>query len=202
MEETHNIPNISNLGTKSITNNNTNYIKCIYEIKKEDLGKDIQILNNKDPKSKIPQNGEIEKEIIIEINGQIKSNILTYKFNKAGTYNIRLISNHHITNMSYMFSGCSSLKEISFSSFNTNRVTYMSHLFSGCSSLKQINFSSFNTDQVTDMSYMFSGCSSLKQLNLSSFNTNQVNNMYYMFGGCSLLKEVNLTSFNTSQVII
>ena len=24
-----------------------NYIKCIYEIKKEDIGKDIQILNNK-----------------------------------------------------------------------------------------------------------------------------------------------------------
>ena len=54
-------------------------------------------------------------------------------------------------------------------------------MFYGCSGLKELNLSSFNTNQVTDMSCMFDGCSGLKELNLSSFNTNQVTNMSCMF---------------------
>ena len=61
----------------------------------------------------------------------------------------------------------------------------MASMFNGCSSLKEINLSNFNTNNVTDMAYMFTGCSSLKDLNLSNFNTNNVTNMEYMFSGCS-----------------
>ena len=35
--------------------------------------------------------------------------------------------------MSYMFYGCSSLKELNLSNFNTNNVIYMSYMFNGCS---------------------------------------------------------------------
>ena len=35
----------------------------------------------------------------------------------------------------------------------------MSYMFSRCSSLKELNLSNFNTYNVTDMSYMFSKCS-------------------------------------------
>ena len=65
-------------------------------------------------------------------------------------------------------------------------------MFEGCSSLKQINLSNFNTNNVTDMSYMFNGCSSLKQINLSNFNTNNVTNMYRMFDGCEKLTKNNI----------
>ena len=61
----------------------------------------------------------------------------------------------------------------------------MSYMFCGCSSLKELNISNFNTNNVTDMGGMFSECSSLKELNLSNFNTNNVTNMRYMFSGCS-----------------
>ena len=54
-----------------------------------------------------------------------------------------------------MFSGCTSLKELNLSSFNTNKVKYMTLMFCDCSSLKELNFSSFNTNQVTDMLWMF-----------------------------------------------
>ena len=119
--------------------NKINFIKCIYEINKDDLGKDIQILNNKYHWRKYIINDEILKKINVIINGEIKSNILTYKFNKEGLYNIYITSNYLITNMSGMFRGCSSLKEINLSSFNTNQVTNMSYMFDGCSSLKEIN---------------------------------------------------------------
>jgi len=174
-----------------------NYIKCIYEIKRDDIGKDIQIINNKDS---FQFNKEIEKEIKIIMNGKIISNILTYKFNTEGLYIIYLISNNLLTNMKCMFEKCFSLKEINLLSFNTNKVTDMSSMFENCSSLKEINLSLFNTNQVSDMSFMFKNCSSLKEINLSSFNTIQVTNLSFMFKNCSSLKEINLSSFNTNQV--
>ena len=57
--------------------------------------------------------------------------------------------------MSYMFSRCSSLKELNLSNFNTNNVTHMFGMFFGCSSLKELNLSNFNTNNVTDMRNMF-----------------------------------------------
>ena len=154
--------------------NKINYMKGIYEIKKEDIGKDIQIINNY-------KNEEILKKIKLIIEGEIKNNILTYKFKKEGLYQIYIISDNILTNMRYMFYECSRLKELNLSSFNTNQVTDMSYMFRGCSGLNELNLSSFNNNQVEYMSYMFYGCSGLKELNLSSFNTNQVTNMNSMF---------------------
>ena len=91
-----------------------------------------------------------------------------------------------VTDMSGMFIGCSSLKELNVSNFNTSEVTSMHEMFRGCSGLTSLNVSNFNTSAVTDMSYMFSGCSSLKRI----FNTNtwRIVNSLYMFSGCTQLR--------------
>ena len=75
---------------------------------------------------------------------------------------------------------------------STNNVTDMSYMFWGCSSLTELNLNNFNTYNVTNMSKMFSGCSSLTKLNLNNFNTNNVTNMSFMFYGCSeeLIKKI------------
>jgi surface protein len=165
-----------NIIPMNIIINKINFIKGIYEIKKDDIGKDIQLINSKDDLGNI-KNEEIEKNIKIIINGEIESNILKYKFNKEGDYIIYFISYNELTNMSGMFYNCSLLKKLDLSSFNTNQVTNMSHMFYNCSSLKELNLSLFNTNQVTNMSSMFRYCFSLEKLDLSSFNTNQVINM-------------------------
>ena len=78
-------------------------------------------------------------------------------------------------------------------------------MFLGCSSLKELNLSNFNTNNVNDMVGMFLGCSSLKELNLSNFNFNNVNDMTGMFYGCSdqltykiraLTKNIKKEAFN------
>ena len=61
----------------------------------------------------------------------------------------------------------------------------MSWMFDGCSSLKELNLNNFNTNNVVDMRWMFQGCSSLKELNLTYFNTSNVTDMRSMFYGCS-----------------
>ena len=178
--------------------NKINFIRCCYNVKKEDIDKEIQIFNNSTDYGNI--NYEIEKEIKVIVNGEIMPNTLKYKFNKEGEYIIYLISDNVLINLSNMFNNCSTLEEIDLSSFNTNQVANMSFMFNNCSSLKKLNLSSFNTNQVTNMTCMFGSCCSLKELNLSSFNTKLVTNMSSMFRNCTSLEELNLSSFDTSQV--
>ena len=110
------------------------------------------------------------------------------------------LNTSEVTDMSKMFEGCSSLKELNLSNFNTSKVTSMSSMFYGCSSLKELNVSNFNTSKVTSMSSMFYGCSGLKEFNVSNFNTSAVTNMSEMFYNCSGLTSLNLSNFNTSAV--
>ena len=128
------------------------------------------------------------------------SNLKTINFNNN-------FNTSKVTNMSGMFSGCSSLTSLDLSSFNTSNVKYFGYggrsdngMFANCLSLTLLDLSSFNTSQVTDMNSMFNGCSSLINLNLSSFNTSKVTNMWYMFQRCSSLTRLDLSSFNTSNV--
>ena len=113
---------------------------------------------------------------------------------------INYFKTDNVTNMSAMFSGCSSLTSLDLSSFKTNGVTDMHYMFFDCSSLISLDLSSFKTDNVTEMSGLFSGCSSLTSLDLSSFNTSHVNDMSDMFYGCESLTILDLSSFYTLNV--
>ena len=62
--------------------------------------------------------------------------------------------------MTGMFYGCSSLKELNLSNFNTNNVTYMRYMFSGCSDqfknkirteYKNIKEEAFNEDDIYEI---------------------------------------------------
>lgn len=90
----------------------------------------------------------------------------------------------NVTTMTYMFSGCASLKSIPF--INTGKVIYMNGLFNGCKSLEQVPL--LNTSDVTDMRAMFSGCTSLKTV--PQFDTSKVTSMMDMFSYCSSLETV------------
>ena len=105
-----------------------------------------------------------------------------------------------VTDMRYMFEGCSRLTELNVSNFNTSAVTDMRGMFFDCSRLTELNVSNFNTSAVTNMNGMFFGCSSLKELNVSNFNTSNVTNMEGMFYGCSRLTELNVSNFSTYKV--
>ena len=106
----------------------------------------------------------------------------------------------NVTNMDYMFYGCSNLNQLSVSSLSTANVTSMKAMFFNCSKLSSLDLSNFNTAKVTDMSSMFSGCSGLTSLTLSSFNTAKVTDMSSMFSGCSGLTSLSVSSFNTAKV--
>ena len=106
-----------------------------------------------------------------------------------------------MTNMSNMFSGNTSLTNITFgNNFNTSNVNNMRTMFNDCNSLKKLDLSGFNTSDVTSMDSMFRKCKSLKNIDLSNFNTTNVITMAYMFEECSSLTNLDLSSFGTSKV--
>ena len=154
---------------------------------------------------------DTSKEFIIEVNTTLevyfKENIRSLKqffgaddFSKIITADLSHFNTSLVTDMQYMFRGCSSLQNLILSNFDTSSVTDMQYMFYECKSLQNLDLSHFNTSLVTDMQYMFYGCSSLQKLNLSHFNTSSVNNMFSMFEGCSSLQNLILSNFNTSSV--
>ena len=117
-------------------------------------------------------------------------------FFESSNNNLRIIMLYcgpNLNNCSGMFYNNSNLIDISFlKGFNTQNVTNMSNMFSKCSSLTNLDLSSFNTQNVTDMSDMFAGCTSLNNLNLSNFRIRNNTNTKDMFKGCTSLNINNL----------
>ena len=206
---------------ENINNNQQDAIKKIYEynnyfnkneieatyIKNE---KEINILHNYDleedlldeiKESYLEAKKDINSENIeIFINGKKIQFDFNYTSNETGEIKVKFKFKKLLTNTSYLFYKCSSLKSINLSSFKTTNIKSMISMFEYCHSLDSINLVSYNTSNVKNMSYMFKGCSSLININLSLFETNQVEDISYMFMDCSLLKSIDLSSFDTNNI--
>ena len=106
-----------------------------------------------------------------------------------------------VRNMATMFRGCK-ITSLNLENFNTSNVKYMYNMFSGCDALIELNLgTNFDTSNVTNISGMFNECSKLPNFNfLEKFNTSNVTNMNWMFAYCKNLTSSNLKNFNTSNV--
>lgn len=107
-----------------------------------------------------------------------------------------------VTDMSYMFKGCSSLTTLpNITSFNTTNVTNMAHMFDGCSAMTGLDLSAFNTHHLIGegMVAMFKNCSTLQTLNLSNFTTEQITDMTDLFNGCSNMMNLHINQFVISN---
>ena len=95
-------------------------------------------------------------------------NSLTVSLEKSdGTYLVCGELPAGVTSLDYAFFNKGWLTNIIFTdSFNTSNVTNMSFMFSGCSSLTSLDLSNFDTSNVTDMGNMFSGCTSLQNIKM------------------------------------
>ena len=88
------------------------------------------------------------------------------------------LNTSEVTDMRYMFYGCSSLTSIDVSGFNTENVTYMINMFYGCSSLTTIYCNDDWNRLGLVSSSMFSGCTSLKGGNGTEFDDSHIDGTY------------------------
>jgi len=80
-----------------------------------------------------------------------------------------------VTSMYGMFSGCSGLRTLDLSGFNTSKVKNMGSMFYNCSGLTAIyRGSGWSTAKVTSGSSMFTGCTSLP-----NYSSSYVDYTYY-----------------------
>jgi len=160
--------------------------------------------NEKSDKSNVNEKSEIfDSGSLILSTFQKNTNISEFTgINDFNFFRENILKN--VTNMSGMFSGCSSLITLPvISKWNTKNVTNMSDIFSGCSSLKALpDISKWNTKNVTNMTGIFSGCCSLISLpDISKWDTNKVTNMSGIFSGCSaLIAFPDISKWNINHV--
>ena len=211
-EDKNNIIINENTNNIIINENTNNIIIGEINISKDDINKDIQIINSFEnykrnkPKLKVENEDkymnekEINENIEIKINEKKIKFTYKYKFKKEGKYTIEYLFKKNLTKTCYLFCECNLSVNLNLSNFNTQNVTNMSWMFAYCNSLTNLNLSNFNTQNVTNMEGMFADCNSLTILNLSNFNTQKVTNMYGMFDYCNALTNLNLSNFSTQNV--
>jgi len=175
----------------------TNEIIVKYQIGKENrirIFGDTFVKNNKSNFQMIINNNQYELDSFYTIKNEKENEILKVKLKKL----------KKPSDLSYMFSECFSLAELSdISNLNTNEVTDMSFMFNGCSNLTSLpDISKWNINNVNNLKYMFSECSSLTELpDISKWNTNKVTDMSFIFCECSELSSLpDISKWNINNV--
>ena len=105
-----------------------------------------------------------------------------------------------VTDMSYMFAGCSSLENLYLADFDTSKVVTMGNMFDGCRSLTYINFDNWATPSLCYMANMFTNCNSLLDIDISNFDLSSVSNMDQMFYECYSLTSINMSNYGTPEL--
>ena len=105
------------------------------------------------------------------------------------------------TSTALWFLECENLSTIrNIDRLHTDYVTDMSQMFSYCSSLTSLDLSGFVTGKTTNTETMFFRCSKLTRIYASSsFSTSQITNSGEMFYGCSSLRGGNGTAYSDSH---
>ena len=140
---------------------------------------------------------------------------------------LELLDSSQSSDLSYVFAGCISLKQVDLSSWDTSMAETMEALFDGCTHLEtasmdnwslsrcctlsamfrecnrlqRLDVSHWDVSQVQDFSDAFSCCSALKRLDISHWNTSNARTMQGMFNRCSSLIELNVSRWNTAELI-
>ena len=101
-----------------------------------------------------------------------------------------------VTDMSRMFSGCTSFNQ-PLNNWDVSKVTSMIQMFRGCTSFNQ-PLNNWDVSKVTRMGGMFSGCASFNQP-LNNWNVSKVTDMWQMFRGCTSFNQP-LNNWDVSKV--
>ena len=174
-ESLKSLPDISNWNTEKVENMSNMFRNC----------KSLKVLPDISYR-KLPFKSDMKEESFKYDKSFISEEVTSY-------WNTR-----NVKDMSYMFSGCTNLKELpDISNWNIGNVINMEKMFSGCSNLIDIPYlSSWDTNKAENISGMFKKCSKLKYLSfLANWKTDKIRDMSELFYGCSNLIIPDLTSW-------
>ena len=205
----------------AIKEENENYITLKVNIDKENIGKDITFLKQK---NNFPDYNNFEiNDLEIFIDDKIiplkynklssykkneeskdceeaqylsyllkTSNYFYWNFATEGIHTIKIIFKKKVISCEDMFSNCENIIEIDLSHFKSSNVSSCNSMFKGCNLLRKINFGNLDFKLCQSFREMFCDCKNCIELNISKFNTENCKSCYYMFENCISLKTINL----------
>ncbi|MBQ0836523.1 bacterial Ig-like domain-containing protein [Lactiplantibacillus pentosus] len=114
----------------------------------------------------------------------------------------------NVTDTSYMFNNCGSLRTTSFDTFDISNATDTSYMFAGTDDFVQGSgidrsltlYLGNNQTITTNMSHMFDGARFLDSIKFEGVGTRSVTNVISMFNNCVSLTTFDITSLNTSNI--
>ena len=194
-------PSVNLFGTTFIEKNK-NISKIIYE------GKEYNLVQ----KFIVPNYDFLIKNNIKEINITLTNinNItdISHMFNFSDflfSEDISKWDTQNITDMSFLFSDCSTLESIpDISNWDTSNVINISEIFYNCNSLQSLpDISKWDTSNIKYMRNIFRNCKSLISLpDISKWNMTNCYNICSLFQGCSSLKEIpDISKWDISNII-
>ena len=143
-----------------------------------------------------------KNNIELIINGKKQNLIDTYKMNEGENLVITLIIKTKLTDLSFMFYNCISLKNIDeLKKLDTSSVKDFSYMFDYCklSDLKPLQ--NWDVSNCINFSNMFQSCSFINDLKeLENWNVSKGENFSSMFGGCFGLSNLKwIKNWNVSN---
>lgn len=112
-----------------------------------------------------------------------------------------------VTNVSFMFYGCESLRNVDLTNMNMAAVGSMDYMFESCPRLEYVVFPSEAKwpKNITDVDHLFSGCKSLRSVDLSFINFFDRSRgglrIDGMFNNCTALRSVYVRSKEDAKVL-
>ncbi len=191
---------------KQFVENNIDKCRLVINNEEQEL-KEFILINvhrKKKPKKKDGQNPEVLKAKKNISKSDFKLlNKKSKRYEEDDELEIKLIGAEKITDMSYIFSKCSSLVSLDISNWKTSNIENMRYMFNHCNFSSLPNeISNIDTSKVTNMSFIFNKCESLLMLpDISKWNTSNVRYMNNMFEECeSLLSFPDISKWDTRNV--
>ena len=140
--------------------------------------------------------GDIITKVIVKANISYSPTVLFDSFipNSVVEASFKGSNTSNVTNISFMFYGCSGLTSLDLSGWNISNVYLMNGMFNNCSKLTSLNLSSFDTSNVTDMSDMFNGCAALKTITMKGCSEATVNKIKAQLTTDGIINNVTITT--------
>ncbi len=143
----------------------------------------------------------------IVIDGQITATTIhdySYLFaNLPNVTNIDGLANLNltgVTDISWMFAGCSQLVALDVNSWDVSQVTKMQATFQNCAKLATVNVANWDTHSVQYLIDTFNGASSLTSLPVGKWNTSKVATLMRTFTDCTSLTSLDVANWDTRLV--
>lgn len=196
--------NKENIGKDITILNQINIYKCFYNFESDDIDIiiDNEIIQNKYKYTSDYKYDEKSKncEGAQYLSHKLNTNYLFYwNFTTAGMHIIKIKFKKIISTCKDMFSKCGEIINADLSNFNCSRVSSCENMFSECVALTDIKFGNLDFNSSTSFKGMFNKCQNLFNLDVSKFNTKNSLSFSNMFSGCLRIKNLDVSKFDSSK---